>query len=87
LAPDRRFEFQKRGQLLIRSHNETLSVVAMRVSDPDRSPLARSTDATQPTPSGLTDIVADDFPAPLHARDSAFSYSTWQSENGNTPSG
>jgi hypothetical protein len=38
-APNRRFEFKKRSQLLIRTHNETLSVVAMRVSNPDRSVL------------------------------------------------
>jgi hypothetical protein len=30
-----RFEFKKRRQLFIRSHNETLSVVAMRVNNPD----------------------------------------------------
>jgi hypothetical protein len=28
-----------RGQLFIRSHDETLSVVAVRVSNPDRSPI------------------------------------------------
>jgi len=33
------FEFQKRSQLFIRTHNETLSVVAMRVSNPDCSPV------------------------------------------------
>jgi hypothetical protein len=36
---DRRFQFQKRRQLLIRTHNETLSVIAMCISNPDRSPL------------------------------------------------
>jgi hypothetical protein len=35
----RRFEFNKRGQLLIDVHNETLSVVAVRVSNADRSPV------------------------------------------------
>jgi hypothetical protein len=35
---DGRFKFQKRGQLFVRPHNEMLSVVAMRVSNPDRSP-------------------------------------------------
>jgi hypothetical protein len=35
----RRFEFQKSRQLLIRVHNETLSVVAMCVGNPDRSPV------------------------------------------------
>jgi len=33
---NRRFEFQKRSQLFIRTHNETLSV-AMRVHDSDSS--------------------------------------------------
>ena len=37
-SANRRFQFQKRGQLFIRAHNETLSVVAMRVCNPDRSP-------------------------------------------------
>jgi hypothetical protein len=34
---NRRFEFQKRRQLFIRVHNETLSIVAMCVCNPDRS--------------------------------------------------
>jgi hypothetical protein len=33
----RQFEFNKRSQLFIRTHNETLSVAAMRVDNPDRS--------------------------------------------------
>jgi hypothetical protein len=32
---DRRFKFQKRRQLFIRTHNETLSIVTTRVSNPD----------------------------------------------------
>jgi hypothetical protein len=35
---NRRFQFNKRGQLFIRSDNETLTVVAMRVSEKDCSP-------------------------------------------------
>jgi len=35
---------QKRRQLFIRTHNETLSVIAMRVSNPDRSPSLVHTD-------------------------------------------
>jgi hypothetical protein len=35
-----RFQFQKRGQLFIRVHNELVSVAAMRVNNPDRSPVA-----------------------------------------------
>ena len=31
-------EFNKRSQLFIRSHNETLPVVTMCVHNPDRSP-------------------------------------------------
>jgi hypothetical protein len=31
-------QFQKRSQLFIRVHNETLSIIAVCVCDPDRSP-------------------------------------------------
>jgi hypothetical protein len=34
-----RLKFRKRSQLLIRTHDETLSIVAMCVSNPDRSPV------------------------------------------------
>jgi len=37
-----RFEFQKRSQDFIRVHNETLSVVAVCVSNPNRSPVPLS---------------------------------------------
>jgi len=37
-SANRRFEFDKRGEPFIRTHNETLSVIAMRVSNEDRSP-------------------------------------------------
>jgi len=36
---NRRIDFQKSSQLFIRVRNETLSIVAMRVNDPDCSPL------------------------------------------------
>jgi len=39
MLASRRFEFQKSRQLFIRVHNESLSVVAMRVSNPDCSPV------------------------------------------------
>jgi hypothetical protein len=35
---NRLFEFHKRRQLFIRAHNEPLSVAAMCVSNPNRSP-------------------------------------------------
>jgi hypothetical protein len=38
-ATNRRFQFQKRSQLFLRTHNETLSVIAMRVGNPDCSPV------------------------------------------------
>jgi hypothetical protein len=38
IATNRRFKFHERGQLFIRTHNETLSIIAMRVFNPDRSP-------------------------------------------------
>jgi hypothetical protein len=38
-SANRRFEFQKSSQLFIRVHDETLSVAAMRVSNPDCSPV------------------------------------------------
>jgi hypothetical protein len=39
-SANRRFQFQKRSQLFIRAHNETLSVAAVCVSNPDCSALA-----------------------------------------------
>jgi len=42
--PSRQFaaQLQQRGQLFTRVRNETLSVAAMRVSNPDCSPLSES---------------------------------------------
>jgi hypothetical protein len=54
-----RFQFNKRGQLFIRSRNETLSVVAMRSSNPDRSPVGINRCDTAPTPSGFAEIIGD----------------------------
>jgi hypothetical protein len=39
-SASRRFQFHKRRQLFIRVHNETLTVVAMCVCNPDGSPVA-----------------------------------------------
>jgi hypothetical protein len=57
----------KRRQLFIRVHNEALSVVAMRVSNEDRSPVGIHGCNAAPTPTGPAEIVSDDFPV-LHAR-------------------
>jgi hypothetical protein len=64
---DRRFKFEKRRQLLIRTHNETLSVIAMCVCNPDCSPVGINRCDAAPTPTGFAEIVSNDFPI-LHAR-------------------
>src|SRR5260370_19714220 len=67
-AADRRFKFHKRGQLFIRTHNEALSIVAMRVSNEDCSPFRIRDCNAAPTPSGVAEIVSDDFPV-FHTTD------------------
>jgi hypothetical protein len=39
-GPNRRFQFRKSSQLFIRTHNEALTVAAMRVSNEDCAPVA-----------------------------------------------
>ena len=51
------FEFRKRSQLFIRTHNETLSVVAMCVCNPDCSPVAINRRDAAPTPIAPVEIV------------------------------
>jgi hypothetical protein len=46
-SPDRRFQFQKRSQRVISAHNETLSIIAVSISNKDRSRV-KPTVATQP---------------------------------------
>jgi hypothetical protein len=41
LRADRRFKFDKRSLLFIRVHNETLSVIAVCVCNPDRFVIKR----------------------------------------------
>jgi hypothetical protein len=48
-----RFQFQKRRQLFIRTGNETLSVVAMCVNNPDCSPLLESNELDRPAMSSM----------------------------------
>jgi hypothetical protein len=60
-------KLQKRHQLFIRTHNETLSVVTMSISNPDRSSFAINGWETAQIPSGFAEIVSDGFPV-LHAR-------------------
>ena len=44
----RPLQFHKRSQLIIRTHNEALSVATMRVCNPDCSPFAIQSAETQP---------------------------------------
>jgi hypothetical protein len=63
---NRRFQFHKCRQLFIRSHDETASIAAMCVRNPDRSPFAIYRRNTAPRPSCFTQIVGDYFPL-LHS--------------------
>jgi hypothetical protein len=55
------FKLDKRRQLFIGVHNETLSIAAMCVSNPDRSPLGIDGGDPARTPTGRTEVVSDDF--------------------------
>jgi len=59
---NRRLQLNKRGQLFIRTHNETLSVAAMRICNPDCLPLGIYGGNTAPTPTAFAEVVGDDFP-------------------------
>ena len=59
---NRPFRFQKCCQDFIGSHDETLSIVAMRVNDPDCSTLRSRADTPTQAPTGFMEIVCDDFP-------------------------
>jgi len=62
-----RFEFQKRRQLFIRTQNEPLFVVAVRVSIPDRRPLESITETQpklQPALLRLSAIISQYFKRP-----------------------
>ena len=66
IGTQRQFNFHYYGQPvrddLILVHNETLSVAAMSVGDPDRSPFAiQSCDAAS-APSGFAESVTNYFP-------------------------
>ena len=62
----RAFKFEERSQFLVGADDETLSIVAMCVCNPDRSPVGIHCGRTAPTPTGFADIVSDDFPI-LHS--------------------
>jgi len=53
---------QRRRQLFIRSRNETLPVVAVRVSSEDRLSVGINRCDAAPTPTGFAEFVRDDLP-------------------------
>jgi hypothetical protein len=53
VSKNRRFEFHKRSQLFVRTHNEALSVIAVRVRNPDCSPVGINRCDAAPTPTGF----------------------------------
>ena len=55
-SANRKVKLQKRSQLFIRTHNEALAVVAMRVPDEDRVPLVR----VQERDERVHDVSRDD---------------------------
>ncbi len=49
------FELCKRRQLLIRLHNQTLSIIAMRVNNPDCSPVVIASSSSGPAKARAAD--------------------------------
>jgi hypothetical protein len=47
-------------KLFIRTHNETLSVIAVGVCNEDRSPVGNQSLRRSPTPTSFAEIVGDD---------------------------
>lgn len=47
---------------MLRVYNEALSIVAVRVNNPDRSPFAIYRRDTAPTETGVAEIVSNDLP-------------------------
>jgi len=60
--PDAPLRVEKRNQQFILAYNKPLSVVAMRIDNPDCSPLRIQGGDTTPTPTGFAEIVSDNFP-------------------------
>ena len=55
---NRRFQFDKSTQLFISPYNETLSVVAMRISNKEGSPAKIHACDPAPTPTGFAEVAA-----------------------------
>jgi len=65
----RPLQFEKCSQSFIRAHDVTRSVAAMRVNNPDCSPMKiQGSEPAQAVPS-FAEIVRDDFPIMMHLHD------------------
>jgi hypothetical protein len=63
-------KFKKCSQLILSARDEPLSVVAMCINNPHRSPFAIYRRDTAPTETGLAELFRYGFPTP-HATDFA----------------
>jgi hypothetical protein len=59
-------ELEKCCQFFVGSNDESLSVVSVRINNPDRSPVGINRRDAAPTPAGFAEILSDDFPASFH---------------------
>jgi hypothetical protein len=74
-------EFKKRCQFFVGGDDESLSVVAVCISNEDRLSVGINRCDAAPTPTGFAEIVSDDFPE-LHVdRIVPLLVSTQQSQN------
>jgi hypothetical protein len=74
-------KFEKRSQFFVGGDDESLSVVAVCISNEDRLSVGINRCDTAPTPTGFAEIVSDDFPE-LHVdRIVPLLVSTQQSQN------
>jgi hypothetical protein len=61
-------EFKKRCQLIIGARDEPLSVVAVRVNNPDCLPLGIDRGDPALTPTGFADFVRNGLPVVFHSK-------------------
>jgi hypothetical protein len=59
---NRRFRFEKRSQYFVGAHNEALSLAAIRVNNPDRSPLRVNGRDPAQAPTGVAEPGAGIVP-------------------------
>ena len=81
VIPGDSLKFEKRSQFFVGGDDESLSVVAVSISNEDRLSVGINRCYAVPTPTGFAEIVSDDFPE-LHVdRIVPLLISTQQSQN------